>query len=144
MNVTFPLIALLLAGAAFYGGWRVTRRLRANVLSNRSLTLQLKHELADAQAFRASLEAVLKNNTGGVGKRISETRQIAEAVFAHNPAIFAAAPGLIHWLKATDEFLVELMRSSHTDDEYQRHVAGSQSAAIYQHILGGGQHVAAT
>lgn len=135
MNTLTTLAAVLLFGAVAYIAWRAMSGLLSRAQYAEESARQLARKLAEAKAQQQAQLDVIERHAGGIGKRISETREIAEAVFANNPAIFAAAPGLIYWLKASDDFLVELMRVSHSDTEFQRHAAEARTAAIYQQVI---------
>jgi len=89
--------------------------------------------LACAKEYMHALHSVLERKTGGVGKRISECREIAETLFAVAPAVYEEEPSLIHCLQATDEFLVEVDRLLPADD-IRAHAANSRSPEIYKQI----------
>jgi len=74
-------------------------------------------------------------SVGGVGKRISECREITEALSNHAPTVFKAEPVLIYWLEATDQFLVELYEiNRERNGPVQDHCATARSALVYQAV----------
>ncbi|RPV83067.1 hypothetical protein [Pseudomonas aeruginosa] len=86
--------------------------------------------------FKTALESLyqtLERSNGGAGKRLAECRETAEAIFTHCPALFEQEPGLIHWLQATDRFLVEL-ESKMPEDSIRAHVVNSRSDEIYSRV----------
>ncbi len=88
------------------------------------------------KVYKQGLDAIydtLETSNGGVGKRIAECREIAEAIFTQAPATFEQETGLIHWIQATDRFLVELDQLA-PQNPIRAHVANSRSAEIYQRI----------
>lgn len=79
------------------------------------------------------LYKVLSFKTGGVGKRISECREITEALFTHVPDVFEQEKGLIYWLHATDQFFTALDATMLPND-VREHCANSYSAEIYSQV----------
>lgn len=78
---------------------------------------------------------ILNSSGGGIGKRISECREIAETVIRHAPELFKTEPSLIYWLEATDQVLVALFEIDREwYDPHQERCAASKSALIYQDI----------
>ncbi|MYM92487.1 hypothetical protein [Duganella vulcania] len=51
---------------------------------------------------------VVNSSVGGIGKRLSESVEIATAIHTQAPQIFSQCEGLARWLRANDQFLVEL------------------------------------
>lgn len=81
----------------------------------------------------AAIHHVLERSAGGVGKRIAECREIAEAMFTYAPAIYEQRHGLVHLLQATDQFLVELDQLAPPCPTRAK-VANSYSSEIYKQI----------
>lgn len=90
---------------------------------------------ADSANRLSEYRRILNSSGGGIGKRISECREIAEAVSKRAPELFKTEPGLIYWLEATDQVLLALFE---IDREWygpnQERCATSRSALIYQDI----------
>ncbi|MGF6440196.1 hypothetical protein [Paraburkholderia youngii] len=68
--------------------------------------------------------SVLDTNVGGIGKRVSESVEIAEALQKHAPEVFKANRGLAYWLHANDQFLHALYDATaeHVDPVQRRRV----------------------
>lgn len=128
LNIIF---AVLLAMATF-ALYRSYQRRESERSSHREycdqLAQEISHHTVRTNAIRKALEA-----TGGIGKRIAECREIAETLQQHAPAVFKKEPGLIYWIEATDQFLVELHAAAGSDPEHER-VAKSRSGAIYHQV----------
>lgn len=88
--------------------------LRRALRERESLATQRDHLAAELDFIKKAIEPVYRqigiNAEGGcVFKRITEIREITEAIRKHGPELFQQEPGLIHWLKASDEFLCSLL-----------------------------------
>jgi hypothetical protein len=86
----------------------------ANVASYHAMQEQKAafNELANVHDIRVELwsryERILEDTPGGVEKRIANCRNITKVILEHEPELFLKCPTLVHWLRATDEFLVTL------------------------------------
>lgn len=80
-----------------------------------------------------TIHHVLERSAGGVGKRIAENREIAEALFTYAPAIYEERHGLVYLLQATDQFLVELFQLTPPCPTRTK-IASSYSSEIYNQI----------
>lgn len=122
-------VLLIMAAFAFY---RSHQSLISERRSNREYCEQLAQEIAITKARTNAIRKALET-TGGIGKRIAECREIAETLQLHAPAVFNKEPGLIYWIEATDQFLVELHAAAGSDQNHER-VAKSRSGAIYHQV----------
>lgn len=124
--MTTWLLVLALVGMT-YAYWRSKRSLRQ---ANNHLDL-----LAEGNALDAVIryQRIMKSSAGGVGKRLSECREITESILRHSPELFTKEDGLLYWLEATDQFLSELYEVYREDpDPVQDHCAAARSTAVYQ------------
>lgn len=96
---------------------------------------RLRRALSCHAAEVAAYRTVLASNAGGVGKRISECREIAEAIQRHSPDLYEREHGMVFWLSAMDEFLVALHSAYDPGGEGdlgQARLATSRDADIYR------------
>jgi len=125
------LIGALIGGLA--GGALAARKagkvMQGRIQARDAHALELAQENEALRSKLFAYQDTLICTTGGVGKRISECREITEALSKHAPDVFKAEPGLIYWLGATDQFLVELNDS--LGDPLQDRLAAIRSQAIY-------------
>lgn len=81
---------------------------------------------------------LLERSQGGVHKRISEVREITEAIRLRHPELFKDEFGLTYWLSATDDFLCELRDAawpegtSPSHDELRRRFERHQPRPDYE------------
>lgn len=133
--LTVSLLAFGLAAGSFYvGGLLATYHQKKAVQRMADTTAQIeKTRLLLCKQDFESVYQVLDRSNGGIGKRLAECREITEAIFTNSPALFEQEPGLIHWLQATDRFLVEL-ESKMPEDPTRAHIVNSRSAEIYERV----------
>lgn len=137
MNIT-PIIILALCIAVL--GYAVHRLLyERNSLE--SLVLHLREEQDQTKTVMREVYGVLEIFTGGIHKRIDETREITESIQNHCPQVFQQADGLVHWLEATDTFLCRLRDTAMPegiypaqDEERRRFVGTGRTEAIYDTV----------
>jgi hypothetical protein len=99
-------ILLSLLGLGLLFALRRTLRERQALAAHRD---ELAAELDFIKKTIAPMYSLISPNAeGGVLKRISEMREITEAIRKHQPELFQQEPGLIHWLSASDQFLCRL------------------------------------
>ena len=60
------------------------------------------------EAVWQEMQEMISSATGGVCKRIDETREITEAICRHHFDLFKKESGLVFWLQANDEFLCQM------------------------------------
>lgn len=127
------LLLIALAGMTF-AYWRSERSLRrAN--SRLDFMTEAGAHVAERSTELAQYRRILMSSAGGVGKRISECREITEAIQRYAPELFTMEEGLIYWLEATDQFLCNLYEVYREEpDPVQDHCATARSAAIYQSV----------
>lgn len=65
-------------------------------------------EREEKDRYLSGILRVLNANTGGISKRISESAEIAEAIYSFSPDLFRQCKGLAYWLHANDQFLTSL------------------------------------
>ncbi|MFZ5525929.1 MAG: hypothetical protein ACOZE7_04670 [Pseudomonadota bacterium] len=81
---------------------------------------------------------LLERSQGGVHKRISEVREVAEAIRLRHPELFKDEFGLTYWLSATDDFLCGLRDAawpegtSPSHDELRRRFERHQPRPDYE------------
>lgn len=104
----------------------------------------LKQSEAAAVSRLRSIYPVLDSYTGGVHKRIDEIREVAEAIQRRRPELYAEEYGLVHWLRASDQFLCHLRDVAMPEgcdamhDEMRVLFAGTgRSEEIYEVVLDG-------
>lgn len=99
--------------------------------------LQLMRERDYQLASHAKLREVLSDHAGGIGKRISECREIAKAIERHSPEMYQREHGLIYWLAAMDQFLVALLGGyDPTEPDHPMHtrMAAVNTSDIYSRV----------
>lgn len=99
--------------------------------------LQLMRDRDYLLATHAKWREVLSEHAGGIGKRISECREIAKAIERHSPDMYQREHGLIFWLAAMDQFLVALLGGyDPTERDHSMHtrMAEVNSSEIYKRI----------
>lgn len=79
-----------------------------------ALAAHRDHLAAELDVIKMAVEPMCRHigpngKGGGVFKRISEIREITETIRNYQPELFRQEPGLIHGLRATDEFLCSLL-----------------------------------
>lgn len=116
-----------------YAYWRANR---AMLSAQYRLARALEESTAQADAI-GSYRQVLLKQAGGLGKRISECREITSELLHHNPELFSKEQGLVYWLDATDQFLCALhaVYCRHEGaDPVMEHCASARSDTIYQRV----------
>ncbi len=91
--------------------WAYSRSISAREYERKSQKAWEMELMREKKAVEHSLSGVLdvmRSNVGGIGKRISESAQIAEAIQSNAPELFKRCPSLAYWLHANDQFLVSL------------------------------------
>jgi len=130
--MTLNIILAALLAIAIFALYRSHQRRESEHSTHREYCDQLAQEINHHKARTSAILEALKT-TGGIGKRIAECREIAETLQLHAPAVFKKEPGLIYWIEATDQFLVDLHAAAGNDPEQGR-VAKSRSGAIYHQV----------
>lgn len=51
------------------------------------------------------LTVVIEKNEGGIYKRISENREVLQAILEKAPELISKEPAILDWIKDTDKFL---------------------------------------
>lgn len=113
---------------------RAIQHLRAELDLAQKQRLHLVEELEECRKHCEAVDIVLHRTTGGIGARISEAREIAEAIFDQASSVFRREPGLLAWLEANDRFLVELMTAAKIQDPFQQQGANRRTSKIYRRI----------
>ena len=135
MNAAVIALAIALAVAILAVGF-IAYVLRLERAAHHAAKEWARAESARHLIYKQGLESLyqtLERSNGGAGKRLAECRETTEAIFTHCPALFEQEPGLIHWLQATDRFLVEL-DSKMPEDSIRAHVVNSRSDEIYSRV----------
>lgn len=122
-------VLLLLTAFALY---RSYARREGERGAHREYCEQLLQEIEHYKARTSAIQNALET-TGGIGKRIAECREIAAALQQHAPEVFKNEPGLIYWIEATDQFLVELHAATGSNPAQER-MANSRSGQVYNHV----------
>ena len=117
-------------------------------VSARAHSWQLGHKQGqtDAKAIYAqqmqrvtAYEQLLRGHLGGVGKRVADTREVAELIHRHAPGLLKEADGLAHLLHGNDDFLNRLLDAYVAADQdtggMQLRAAVSKPAGIYTDVF---------
>ncbi|XHS78140.1 hypothetical protein ACFJGW_20820 [Burkholderiaceae bacterium UC74_6] len=109
---------------------------------------QLGHKQGQADAKAAytqqmqritAYEQLLRGHQGGVGKRLADTREIAELIHRHAPGLLKEAEGLAHLLHGNDDFLVRLLDAYVASDQdtggMQSRAAARKPAGVYADVF---------
>lgn len=99
--------------------------------------LQLMRDRDYQLIAHAKWREVLSEHAGGIGKRISECREIAKAIERHSPEMYQREHGLIFWLAAMDQFLVALLGGydpSEPDHSMHTRMAAVNTSDIYSRV----------
>ena len=75
------------------------------------------------------MQETISSATGGVCKRIDETREITEAICRHHFDLFKKESGLVFWLQANDEFLCQMRDLLHRVSDGR--LASKDSEPVY-------------
>lgn len=135
MTATVIALAVTLAAATLAGGF-FAYAYRLERAAHHAAREWARAETTRHLIYKQGLESLyltIDRSNGGVGKRLAECREITEAIFTHSPALFEQEAGLIHWLQATDRYLVELV-SKMPEDPTRAHIVNSRSAEIYERV----------
>ncbi|MFG6458946.1 hypothetical protein [Roseateles sp. BYS96W] len=116
--------------------------------STRAHSWRLGHEQGRAQAKAAyaqqvqritAYEQLLQGHLGGVGKRLADTREVAELIQRHAPGLLKEADGLAHLLHGNDEFLSQLLNVYVAADQdaanAQLRAAARRPAGVYADVF---------
>ena len=102
-------ILCLLLGLAYL---RLYQRLISTREFDANRRKDLIEEMNKMRRYISGVHYVLNTNVGGIGKRLSESAEIAEAIQLHAPDLFKQCEGLAYWLHANDQFLANLSESA--------------------------------
>lgn len=80
----------------------------ASIEGYREREAYINNEWLSAQRFNSGITRILNNYTGGISKRLSESREIATAIHQEAPDLFRKSEGLLYCLHANDQFLSQL------------------------------------
>jgi len=84
-------------------------------------------------------EQLLRGHQGGVGKRLADTREIAELIHRHAPGLLKEAEGLAHLLHGNDDFLSRLLDAYVAADQdtggMQVRAAARKPAGVYADVF---------
>lgn len=87
----------------------------------------------------AAYEQVLRGHLGGVGKRLADTREMAELIHSRAPGLLKEADGLAHLLHGNDDFLGRLLDAYIAADQdqggAQLRAAVRKPAGIYADVF---------
>jgi hypothetical protein len=101
-------LCVLLSGICYLLG----RRLVYNNKSDRAYRDALMEEKQSLQHFVSGIVQILDSSVGGLSKRLSESQEIVETISRLDPELFKRDKGLIYWLHANDQFLVQLAKAA--------------------------------
>ena len=120
------------------------RQSKANA---RAQAWRLGHEQGQAQAKAlyaqqvarmSAYEQLLRGQSGGVGKQLADTREVAELIHRQAPALLRESNGLAQLLHGHDEFLGQLLDAylaADQDGGAQARAAARQPAGIYADVF---------
>lgn len=92
--------------------YRLDQRLKRSGDFTRIRLRELEHENDELRRFSSGVVRVLNASVGGISKRLSESTEIVETINHLAPELFRKDNGLIYWLHANDQFLVQLAESA--------------------------------
>jgi hypothetical protein len=100
---------------------------------------QAKATYAQQVARMAAYEQLLRGQAGGVGKQLADTREVAELIHRHAPALLRESNGLAQLLHGHDEFLSQLLDAYVAADQdgggAQARAAARKPAGIYADVF---------
>jgi hypothetical protein len=85
---------------------------------------QWMDEREQMRRYLSEVTHVLNANVGGISKRITESVEIADAIYRQSPDLFKSCDGLAYWLHANDQFLNALYNAAAEgiDPDHRRRV----------------------
>ncbi len=87
----------------------------------------------------AAYEQLLRGHLGGVGKRVADTRELAELIHRHAPGLLKEVKGLAHLLHGNDDFLNKLLDTYVAAEQdtggAQLRAAASKPAGVYADVF---------
>lgn len=92
--------------------YRLDQRLKSSDDITRIRMRELEHENNELRRFSSGVGRVLNASVGGISKRLSESTEIVETLDRLAPELFKKDDGLIYWLHANDQFLVQLAEAA--------------------------------
>lgn len=69
---------------------------------------EIDAEFSDTRRYVSGITRTLNQYTGGISKRICESEQILKTLQRLDPDLFLKEDGLLYWLHANDQFLMQL------------------------------------
>lgn len=132
---TFLVLALLGMTAACVVLALVNRRLWAMAESDRenhrSQLMYLEDACRQSQRFQTEIAKIMRHYTGGIIKRLRESREVAQSIQTNAPELFKKDSSLLYCLHANDQFLARLYGAAGDciDGEYGRQFRGEDEDA---------------